>query len=200
MALNRRQLINHGAAGAGLVVAGNLAAWFPATASASGARQPTAPARVAHARGGVRSWATGYGELVPDPEALLDLPEGFTYKIISEAGKPLTGVDGVLPDAFDGTALFEVDGRRFLVRNSEQGGSESDEPIEVPGSGRTRVHLRPGRARRDDDDGARRRQQRRRRVRQPGRHSDQLRRRRHAVGHVADVRGDRGRDRRRRDD
>ncbi len=123
MAINRRQLINRGAVGAGLVVTGNLAAWFPATASASGARQ--SPLLASTRRGGVRSWATGYGRLVPDPEALLDLPEGFTYTIISEAGKPLTGADGILPDAFDGTALFEVDGRRFLVRNSEQGGWES---------------------------------------------------------------------------
>jgi secreted PhoX family phosphatase len=130
MALSRRQLIHHSAAGAGLVIVGNLASWFPATASASGARLPrlvTSPRR-----GSVRSWATGYGRLVPDPEALLDLPEGFSYTIISETGKPLTGADGTLPDAFDGSALFEVDGRRFLVRNSEQGYAEEDEPIEFP--------------------------------------------------------------------
>ena len=52
--------------------------------------------------------------------------------MISEAGAPLTGADGTLPDAFDGTALFEVDGRRFLIRNSEQGYPEEDEPIEFP--------------------------------------------------------------------
>jgi uncharacterized protein len=80
----------------------------------------------------VRSWATGYGRLVPDPDTLLDLPEGFSYKVISETGKALTGADGTIPDAFDGSALFEVEGRRYLVRNSEQGYSEEDEPVEFP--------------------------------------------------------------------
>jgi uncharacterized protein len=108
MALSRRQLIHHGAAGAGLVVVGNLTSLFAQRAAAAPFRQAR------------RSWATGYGALAPDPAKLLDLPDGFTYKVISEAGKPLTGVDGVIPDAFDGSALFEVEGRRFLVRNSEQ--------------------------------------------------------------------------------
>ncbi len=57
---------------------------------------------------------------MPDPEKLIDLPEGFSYTIVSEAGTPLTGADGVIPDKFDGTGYFELDGRSFLVRNSEQ--------------------------------------------------------------------------------
>ena len=71
-------------------------------------------------RAGLRTWGTGYGSLVPDPNRILDLPEGFSYRIISETGKPLTGADGVLPNAFDGSGLFELDGTRYLVRNSEQ--------------------------------------------------------------------------------
>jgi secreted PhoX family phosphatase len=130
MAINRRQLIHRGAAGAGLVIVGNLATWFPAAASASRGRQGAG--LLASRRGSVRSWATGYGRLVPDPDALLDLPEGFSYSVISETGQPLTGAEGILPDSFDGTALFEVEGRRFLVRNSEQGYPEEDEPIEFP--------------------------------------------------------------------
>ena len=106
----------------------------------------------------------------PDPAKLLDLPDGFTYKVISEAGAPLTGADGTLPDAFDGTALFEVDGRRFLIRNSEQGYPEEDEPIEFPAVAAPEFTYDPAAHGRDDDDGARRRQQRRGRVRQPRRH------------------------------
>ena len=117
MTLNRRQLIHRGAAGAGLVFVGNLASLLPATASAAGGRRTTG--LLAH-RTSVRTWATGYGALVPDPGKLLDLPDGFSYTVVSEAGKPLTGVEGVLPDAFDGSALFESGNRRFLVRNSEQ--------------------------------------------------------------------------------
>ena len=130
MALNRRQLIHRGAAGAGLVVVGNLTSLFTQSASAAPLQQGRRAA--AGATSIRRSWATGYGALTPDPAKLLDLPDGFTYKVISEAGAPLTGADGTLPDAFDGTALFEVDGRRFLIRNSEQGYPEEDEPIEFP--------------------------------------------------------------------
>jgi uncharacterized protein len=130
MALSRRQLIHRGAAGAGLVVVGNLSSWFPA--AAGNARRPASGVLASARRGTVRSWATGYGRLVPDPDALLDLPEGFSYTIISESGQPLTGVEGILPDAFDGTAVFEIGGKRYLVRNSEQGYPEDDEPVEFP--------------------------------------------------------------------
>ena len=141
----------------------------------------------------MRTWATGYGALVPDPDKLLDLPEGFSYTVVSEAGKPLTGVDGVLPDAFDGTALFES-GAGAPRAQQRAGASTSAYPAvaapeftydPVAQGGTTTVEL-------DAD------VQRRRRVRQPRRHAQQLRRRAHAVGHVADVRGDRGARRRRR--
>ena len=130
MALNRRQLIHRGAAGAGLVVVGNLTSLFTPTASAAPlqqGRRAAAGADLDPSLVGDRLWRADSG-----PGELLDLPDGFTYKVISEAGAPLTGADGTLPDAFDGTALFEIDGRRFLIRNSEQGYTEEDEPIEFP--------------------------------------------------------------------
>jgi secreted PhoX family phosphatase len=131
MALSRRQLIHRGAAGAGLVVVGNLTSLFPTSVSALGGRRATG--LVTAARGGsVHSWATGYGRLVPDPDKLLDLPEGFSYTIVSETGKPLTGAEGIIPDAFDGSALFEVEGKRYLVRNSEQGADSEEDPVEFP--------------------------------------------------------------------
>ena len=64
---------------------------------------------------------TGYGPLVPDPARLLDLPMGFTYRIISREGEPMS--DGLqTPAAFDAMACFPVRGRRHqvaLVRNHE---------------------------------------------------------------------------------
>jgi uncharacterized protein len=126
MALTRRQLIHHSAAGAGLVIVGNLTPLFSQSAAAAPIRQAR------------RSWASGYGVLTPDPAKLLDLPDGFTYKIISEAGKPLTGAEGTLPGAFDGSALFEVDGRRLLIRNSEQ-----DIEAEFPASAATELTYDP---------------------------------------------------------
>lgn len=69
----------------------------------------------------VRSDIQGHGPLMPDPARLLDLPRGFSYRIVSQAGEPMS--DGlVTPAAFDGMAAFPVRGRRdliALVRNHE---------------------------------------------------------------------------------
>ena len=60
-----------------------------------------------------------FGPLRPDPEGLLDLPEGFTYRVISEAGRPMS--DGLrVPGLPDGMACFEGrDGNWVLLRNHE---------------------------------------------------------------------------------
>lgn len=63
--------------------------------------------------------AIGYGELNADPEGLLDLPVGFTYRVLSSLGDAMT--DGaVVPDKADGMGCFDLgDGRLALVRNHE---------------------------------------------------------------------------------
>jgi uncharacterized protein len=111
MPLTRRQLLHRGAAGAAILAVGDLGSLAPRAAAAGRrARTGATPGRAGRV----------YGQLVPDPAKLLDLPDGFSYTIVSEAGQPLTGVDGLIPDRFDGTAFFHLDGRSFLVRNSEQ--------------------------------------------------------------------------------
>lgn len=61
----------------------------------------------------------GYGDLVRDPSGLLDLPRGFSYQIISQAGETMT--DGLLvPGAIDGMGCFALGGSQIaLVRNHE---------------------------------------------------------------------------------
>lgn len=61
----------------------------------------------------------GYGPLRPDPAGVLDLPEGFTYRVLSSAGETMD--DGFLaPDHFDGMGCIALpDGRLALVRNHE---------------------------------------------------------------------------------
>ena len=61
----------------------------------------------------------GYGPLVPDPARLLDLPQGFSYRIISRFGDRMA--DGhFVPDRADGMGAFRLDERRMaLVRNHE---------------------------------------------------------------------------------
>lgn len=61
----------------------------------------------------------GYGPLVPDPAGLFDLPQGFSYRVISRLGDPMD--DGLtVPDAADGMGCFDLGGGKLaLVRNHE---------------------------------------------------------------------------------
>ena len=63
--------------------------------------------------------APHFGPLARDPEGILDLPEGFTYRVISRAGQPMS--DGFkVPGVPDGMAAFgRPDGRIALIRNHE---------------------------------------------------------------------------------
>lgn len=62
---------------------------------------------------------SGYGSLRPDPQGILDLPKGFSYRVISRTGDPMA--DGLLlPGAPDAMATFAgANGRTLLVRNHE---------------------------------------------------------------------------------
>ncbi len=62
---------------------------------------------------------TDFGALIPDPEGVLDLPAGFSHRVISRAGSEMS--DGLLlPGCADGMAAFTAaDGRVRLVRNHE---------------------------------------------------------------------------------
>ncbi|WP_199617672.1 alkaline phosphatase PhoX [Paenibacillus alkalitolerans] len=80
-------------------------------------------------RAGLAGFGGGFGPLVKDPGGILNLPEGFQYRIISEEGGKLS--DGrVIPGMFDGMAAFA--GRHnstIIVRNHEQSGN-TDNPVE----------------------------------------------------------------------
>lgn len=61
----------------------------------------------------------GYGPLRPDPEGILDLPEGFSYRMLCRSGELMD--DGFLvPGAPDGTGVFAMpNGEYRIVRNHE---------------------------------------------------------------------------------
>ncbi len=67
----------------------------------------------------------GYGPLVRDPNRLLDLPEGFTYQVISQSGDTMD--DGLfVPGQPDGMGCFDLGGGKVaLVRNHELKGSSA---------------------------------------------------------------------------
>nr|WP_281250721.1 alkaline phosphatase PhoX [Hydrococcus rivularis] len=63
--------------------------------------------------------AKGFGELIPDPNGILDLPKGFQYRILSQTGKLMSDGNPV-PTSHDGMAAFPgKNGATILVRNHE---------------------------------------------------------------------------------
>lgn len=73
--------------------------------------------------------SAGYGELVPDPNGMLDLPPGFRYRVLSEEGSRLSN-GAKVPGDPDGMAAFSGGrGKTVLVRNHEQ---EDGDPNPVP--------------------------------------------------------------------
>lgn len=63
----------------------------------------------------------GYGDLIPDPAGMLDLPKGFSYRIISQLGDAMDD-GGTVPDRADGMGCIDLGGGKIaLVRNHELG-------------------------------------------------------------------------------
>ncbi|WP_138509721.1 alkaline phosphatase PhoX [Maricaulis alexandrii] len=77
-------------------------------------------------RQGYLNQVEGLGGLVRDPNELFDLPEGFTYQVLSQTGDAMT--DGlIVPGDPDGMACFQrADGKIVLIRNHELRANELD--------------------------------------------------------------------------
>ena len=60
-----------------------------------------------------------FGPLLADPEGVLDLPEGFSYRVVSRLGETMDDGEPV-PDSADGMGCFDIgNGEIALVRNHE---------------------------------------------------------------------------------
>lgn len=79
----------------------------------------TQPAQASEETATLNEHEYGYGELVVDPKGVLDLPRGFSYRIISEEGNEMN--DGlVVPGAPDGMAALPGPyGLTVVIRNHE---------------------------------------------------------------------------------
>ena len=83
-----------------------------------------------------------------DPKQILDVPEGFTYTVVSRRGEPMA--DGLfVPGAHDGMAAFEGrDGRVVLICNhelsaqSKHAGPYTESYFQLPESMKTRFYDR----------------------------------------------------------
>lgn len=66
-----------------------------------------------------RKSAQVYGPLVADPGGLIDLPKGFSYRVLSRLGEPMSD-GGRVPDAADGMGCIALPGGKLaLIRNHE---------------------------------------------------------------------------------
>ena len=103
MTTTRRELLGRTAGlGLGIALVGSVESLFGASATAAVGSQE----------------AYGYGPLIPDPNGILDLPEGFSYRTFSKYRDPATG--GPVANRHDGMSSFPTSSDNIrLVRNHE---------------------------------------------------------------------------------
>ncbi|MFJ9177702.1 alkaline phosphatase PhoX [Streptomyces sp. NPDC102360] len=128
MSLTRRDFTRRSAAtGAGIALAGSVGS----LATAPNALAATDDATVDVLKG--KDKGVGYGPLIDDPDGILALPEGFSYKVITYCGKTRLESGEFTPSNHDGTATFAGPrGATLLVNNHELAGARADWPHPVP--------------------------------------------------------------------
>lgn len=89
------------------------------TATGSAFAALTASGCMTRGSGGTGKAASVYGPLRPDPAGVLDLPEGFSYRVLSSLGDAMSD-GGTVPDKADGMGCLDIgNGEIVLVRNHE---------------------------------------------------------------------------------
>ncbi|HSV39970.1 MAG TPA: alkaline phosphatase PhoX [Nocardioidaceae bacterium] len=114
MPISRRVLITGGAVGAGIAVAGSL----PSLTDSKPTFGPT-PTRP----------GLPFPWLVDDPQGIVALPTGFTYKILTKAGETKLETGEPCPSSHDGTAAFGRGRHQYLILNHE---CKAGDPLGVP--------------------------------------------------------------------
>ncbi|MGW3112842.1 alkaline phosphatase PhoX [Streptomyces sp. NPDC001091] len=127
MSLTRRDFARSTAVtGAGVVLAGSVSAL--ATAPQALAATDLDGAEDAHGHPGI-----GYGPLVPDPDGVLALPAGFSYRVVTYSGRTRLESGESTPSNHDGTAAFAGPrGAVLLVNNHELKGPRAGWEHPVP--------------------------------------------------------------------
>lgn len=100
----RRSFLKVGAVGAA-----GLAAWNSGVLQSTPAFSQGAPIDPADLLGPF----SGYGPLVADPDAILDLPEGFSYRILAAEGDEMS--DGARPGIPDGMEYYDMGAGQFAL-------------------------------------------------------------------------------------
>lgn len=112
MSISRRRLLRRaGQIGLGVSVSGSVQPLLGAPFT-----QPSPPPEF-----------TGYGPLVEDPDEMLALPEGFSYRVVTRSGQTRTYQGDPSPGIHDGAAAFAArDGNVLIVLNHEVRGGPDD--------------------------------------------------------------------------
>lgn len=86
----------------------------------------------------------GYGELMADPDGLLDLPQGFSYRLLSSLGDSMDD-GGTVPDKADGMGCLDIGNNEIvLVRNHELVASDGSGGPIAHGFGTHNGNILPG--------------------------------------------------------
>ena len=178
--ISRRNLLRSSAVGGlGIAIVGSIEAI-------------AGPAAAQAAQTGVK--AVGYGPLVADPAGLPRAADGFLLPDRRSRRGRRCSSPASRPRA---TPTAPASSRRRHGSTSWSTTTRSAAPSRYGVPAAAGPDVRPGCARRHHQHRGRQPRQPHPRVRQRGRHAQQLRRRHHPVGHLADLRGDRGARRRR---
>ena len=87
---------------------------------------------------------TAYGPLIKDPAGMLDLPQGFSYRLLSSLGNPMND-GGTVPNKADGMGCFDIgNGEIALVRNHELVPSDASGGPIAKGFGTRNGEIVPG--------------------------------------------------------
>ncbi|MGW7369559.1 alkaline phosphatase PhoX [Streptomyces sp. NPDC054841] len=134
MPLSRREFTRQSAlTGAGVALTGAVGALAtaPGALAAEDNTEETAAEATGHGHG--HEHGPGYGPLLPDPEGILALPAGFSYRVITHSGVTKLESGEFTPSNHDGTASFEGPrGVTLLVNNHELKGPRSKWQYPVP--------------------------------------------------------------------
>ncbi len=138
MPLNRREFTKQSAVtGAGIALTGVVGALATAP-EALAADEPEAYGtghdhENGHDGGHGHGHRLGYGPLVADPDGILALPAGFSYRIVTHSGVTRLESGEFTPEKHDGTAAFAGPrGTTYLVNNHELKGPRSRWAHPVP--------------------------------------------------------------------
>ncbi|MFE7978524.1 alkaline phosphatase PhoX [Streptomyces shenzhenensis] len=129
MSLTRRDFARTSAiTGAGVALTGSVGALATTPNALASTDTESVGEEKAAAHPGI-----GYGPLVPDPNGILALPAGFTYRVITHSGRTRLESGEFTPSNHDGTATFDGPrGATLLVNNHELKGPRANWAHPVP--------------------------------------------------------------------